>query len=238
MWTPPSVATNYAALNDVQWSNLAHCGRCAKVRCIDARCKSRDSEIVTIVDRCPECKHGDLDLSPSVWKTITGVDPSRLAIEWSFIDCPVSGPLNMCLKTGSSPYWMAFQPSNIVTGVTSMTVNGFATSVMDSAYYFLVDMKGWQVPMTDLHVDITFIDGSVAHETIDALDAAACTNGYREVPEGNLNRNYDYGFDIIEVSQDRSTVLFWVNFCALTAVSMVVIVLFQKSLELSQAQWL
>ncbi|KAF1781449.1 RlpA-like double-psi beta-barrel domain [Phytophthora cactorum] len=58
------------ALNNEQWNNLGNCGRCAQVSCIDEACADQTaSAIVQIVDRCPECKYGDLDLSPSVFKT-------------------------------------------------------------------------------------------------------------------------------------------------------------------------
>ncbi|ETL37849.1 hypothetical protein L916_10509, partial [Phytophthora nicotianae] len=84
--------TDYAALNNEQWSGLQNCGRCAEVSCADKRCADQTkSVVVQILDRCPECKHGDLDLSPSVFKTLTGSHPSRYTIKWKFVDCPVAG---------------------------------------------------------------------------------------------------------------------------------------------------
>ncbi|KAF4320449.1 hypothetical protein BBO99_00005467 [Phytophthora kernoviae] len=105
--------TNYAALNNDQWDDLANCGRCAQVSCVDSRCADPTATaIVQIVDRCPECKLGDLDLSPTVFNTITGSDPSRLKIQWQFVDCPDAGTVKICLKSGSNAYWIAVQPTN------------------------------------------------------------------------------------------------------------------------------
>ncbi|KAF1781455.1 RlpA-like double-psi beta-barrel domain [Phytophthora cactorum] len=68
--------TDYAALNNEQWDGLQNCGRCAEVSCADDRCADQSTSVVVqILDRCPECKQGDLDLSPSVFKTLTGSHP-------------------------------------------------------------------------------------------------------------------------------------------------------------------
>jgi hypothetical protein len=39
----------------------------------------------TIQDKCPGCSAGDIDLSPALWKALTGMDPSlggRFKAEW------------------------------------------------------------------------------------------------------------------------------------------------------------
>ncbi|POM59913.1 hypothetical protein PHPALM_31291 [Phytophthora palmivora] len=78
----PGVGDNYAALNSAQWDSTLNCGRCAEVSCDDSRCSDTTStQIVYLVDRCPECQEGDLDLSPTVFKTLTGSDPSRYNIK-------------------------------------------------------------------------------------------------------------------------------------------------------------
>ncbi|KAG7375802.1 hypothetical protein PHYPSEUDO_015237 [Phytophthora pseudosyringae] len=67
--------TDYAALNNEQWGGLENCGRCAEVSCADSRCADRTTSIVVqLLDRCPECKHGDLDLSPSTGFERSGFD--------------------------------------------------------------------------------------------------------------------------------------------------------------------
>ncbi|OQR82331.1 hypothetical protein ACHHYP_16206 [Achlya hypogyna] len=180
MWTPAVAAENYAALNDPQWANLANCGRCAQVRCVDPQCTSKASVLVMFVDRCPECKHGDVDLGPSAFHAITGLNSTRLKIAWSFAPCPVQGPMNICLKTGSSPHWLAVQPSNVPLGVRSVRVQGYPTTMLDSCFYFKPDTTAL-IPLENLRVDITFIDDSMKGVLIPSIGAATCTNGYREV---------------------------------------------------------
>ncbi|RLN20738.1 hypothetical protein BBJ28_00001034 [Nothophytophthora sp. Chile5] len=151
--------TNYAALNQVQWDDLANCGRCAEVSCIDEACVDQTAtSIVQILDRCPECNYGDLDLSPTVFKTITGSDPSRLKIRWQFVDCPNPGNVEICVKSGSGPFWMAVQPTNTVVGVETVTINGRGTTMLNGAYYFLLESSS-PVDLAAARIVITSVNG-------------------------------------------------------------------------------
>jgi expansin (peptidoglycan-binding protein) len=169
-----TASTNYAALNQDQWDSLANCGRCAEVSCIDDSCTVQNkTEVVQILDRCPECSSGDLDLSPTVFESITGSSPSRLTIQWRFVDCPSPGTIEVCLKEGSNANWVAVQPTNFVVGVESVTVAGGATTMLDGAYYF-VDQSG-SVDLSAVKVSITSINGDVVEGTY-ALTAGSCTD--------------------------------------------------------------
>ncbi|RLN98654.1 hypothetical protein BBJ28_00018293 [Nothophytophthora sp. Chile5] len=168
-------STNYAAINNDQWDDLANCGRCAEVSCIDDSCTDQTTTaIVQILDRCPECSSGDLDLSPTVFKNITGSDPSRLSIRWQFVDCPSPGNIEVCLKTGSNGYYVAVQPTNTLVGVASVTINGEATTMVDSAYYYLIESTS-DVDLTSVAVSITSVDGDVVDGTY-SLTAGECTD--------------------------------------------------------------
>ncbi|POM70336.1 Hypothetical protein PHPALM_13239 [Phytophthora palmivora] len=161
----PTASTNYAALNNDQWDDLGNCGRCAEVSCIDDQCEDQTTTaIVQILDRCPECSSGDLDLSPTVFKNITGSDPSRLTIRWKFVDCPNPGNIEVCLKTGSNGYYVAVQPTNTLVGVNTVTINGEATTMVDSAYYYLITSTS-EVDLTSVAVSITSIDGETQQQS-------------------------------------------------------------------------
>ncbi len=157
-------STNYAALNNEQWQELSHCGRCAAVKCIDSRCSNQESVIVQILDRCPECKYGDLDLSPSVFKTITGSDPSRYKIQWDFVPCPITGNIKYCFHKGANNYWLAVQPTNFATGIHKMKINGIETTMMQQAYYYILN-NGW-VDTTQVSIELIDINGYVISEKI------------------------------------------------------------------------
>ncbi|EEY58599.1 uncharacterized protein PITG_10695 [Phytophthora infestans T30-4] len=175
--------TDYAALNNEQWSGLQNCGRCVEVSCADARCADQTkSVVVQILDRCPECKHGDLDLSPSVFKTLTGSHPSRYTIKWKFVDCPVAGNVNYCLKGGSNNYWTAIQPTNCATGVQSLTINGQETKMLDGAYYYLLDGAGTsQTDLSSVSVSLTDVNGVSITDKV-SLSAGSCTKGSYQFP--------------------------------------------------------
>ncbi|EEY53894.1 uncharacterized protein PITG_07537 [Phytophthora infestans T30-4] len=172
----PGVDDNYAALNSEQWDSTLNCGRCAEVSCDDDRCSDKtSSQIVYIVDRCPECKQGDLDLSPAVFEAITGSDPSRYRIKWKFVDCPVSGNIEYCTKSGSSSSWLAIQPANFANGVASIKIADQDVTMVDSCYYFLLN-GGSNVDMSAVSVELTSVSGETITETL-SLTADECTEG-------------------------------------------------------------
>ncbi|GLD97987.1 hypothetical protein PINS_up006684 [Pythium insidiosum] len=181
----PEASTKYAAINDAQWSGSMTCGRCAEVSCIDDRCADKSKkEIVYIVDRCPECKQGDLDVSPDVFKSVTGSGPSRLKTQWRFVSCPVQGNIKYCLKDGSNEFWTAVQPANVAKGVKSLTINGKTTSMVTSAYYFLIEGQGSaKADLTRLRVSVTSIDGEVIEDTV-SLSAGKCVEGSAQFGKG------------------------------------------------------
>ncbi|PRP85318.1 riboflavine-aldehyde-forming enzyme [Planoprotostelium fungivorum] len=68
-----------AALNAPQWTNGGKCGRRAKVQ------GPHGTVTVTIVDECPGCKYGDLDLSPTAFSKIAKISDGRVKISWSWV---------------------------------------------------------------------------------------------------------------------------------------------------------
>ncbi|KAF4028850.1 Lytic transglycosylase [Phytophthora infestans] len=185
---PDAAVTKYAALNAEQWEETMNCGRCAEVSCTDASC-SGQSEIVYIMDQCPGCAYGDLDLSPDVFESITGQSYTKLSIEWKFVDCPISNNVQYCLKTGSSGFWVAVQPTNCASGVKSLSINGQETSVIDSAYYFLIDGSGESVAdLSSLSISMIGVNGEVLEETL-SLTADECTEGSSQFsPSGDTSQ--------------------------------------------------
>ncbi|KAJ2550157.1 hypothetical protein GGH95_006121 [Coemansia sp. RSA 1836] len=74
-----------AALNKPQYGDTdkvsPNCGRCAKIK------GDKATVIVKIVDACPECKFGSLDLSKAAFKAVTNADGVAKDISWSWVDC-------------------------------------------------------------------------------------------------------------------------------------------------------
>ena len=70
-----------AAINDEQYSK-ANCGRCGEVTGPNGKV------VVRIVDKCPGCSSGDLDLSQTAFGKIAKLSAGRIAIKWHFVTCP------------------------------------------------------------------------------------------------------------------------------------------------------
>jgi expansin (peptidoglycan-binding protein) len=68
-----------------------------------------------IVDKCPECDAGHLDLFQNAWTALES-DTGKGIIDTSyeFVDCGalVTGPLTIHLKSGVSQYWFSAQVVN------------------------------------------------------------------------------------------------------------------------------
>lgn len=78
---PASTNFYVAAINDEQYSK-ANCGKCVDVE------GPKGNVVVRIVDKCPGCKEGDLDLSMTAFSKIANLSDGRIDISWHFTPCP------------------------------------------------------------------------------------------------------------------------------------------------------
>jgi len=76
----------YAAINKKQYENDFACGACAVVISTE---QPYNPIRIRVIDKCPECKHGDLDLSDKAFRALTNIQPSRKKITWALIPCDV-----------------------------------------------------------------------------------------------------------------------------------------------------
>jgi expansin (peptidoglycan-binding protein) len=95
-----------AALNGIDYAHGAWCGACLAVS------GPGGEVVVRVVDRCPACKHGDLDLSRDAFARIAPLSAGRVRIAWREVPCPVAGPIAYQLKSGSNASWAAIQVRN------------------------------------------------------------------------------------------------------------------------------
>lgn len=95
-----------AAMNTPEWRNSAVCGACAEVQ------GPMGTVTVRIVDRCPECAAGHLDLSREAFARIARMELGRVTTRWRFTSCPVSGPIALKWKDGTNQWWAAIQARN------------------------------------------------------------------------------------------------------------------------------
>jgi expansin (peptidoglycan-binding protein) len=163
-----------AALNDPQYGNAEWCGACAAVE------GPKGKVTVRIVDRCPECKAGDLDLSPQAFDKIADRAQGRVAITWSFVSCATTGPVAYKFKDGSNPYWIALQVQNHRLPITKLEwKNGNDwVSLKRERYNFFTAA---QAP-GPFRVRVTALGGEVLEDELPAVEAEKVVNGQAQFP--------------------------------------------------------
>ncbi len=70
------------------------------------------SVVVRIVDRCPECPAGNIDMSKEAFAKIANVVDGIVPISWHIVSPALSGPIVYQFKDGSSQWWTAVQIRN------------------------------------------------------------------------------------------------------------------------------
>jgi expansin (peptidoglycan-binding protein) len=92
-----------AAMNAPDWNDSAWCGACLDVT------GPNGDVVVRVVDECPGCATGDLDLSEQAFAAIASLSTGRIAISWHEVACVVTTPIVYYYKDGTSAYWTAIQ---------------------------------------------------------------------------------------------------------------------------------
>ena len=160
-----------AAMNHVDYAASAVCGACVAIT-------GPDGEVtVRIVDQCPECPAGDIDMSPEAFALIAPLEAGRVPIGWRFVPCGVVGPVVYHFKEGSNEWWTAVQIRNHETPVASfawLTAEGTWKDVPRVDYNFFVDETGMGPGPYSFR--ITDVNGAVLEDTgipfVEAGDAA------------------------------------------------------------------
>ncbi|MEN1728361.1 MAG: expansin EXLX1 family cellulose-binding protein [Pseudomonadota bacterium] len=104
------------AMNNPQWGGGVHCGECLELT------GPLGSTIVRVIDLCPECVEGELNISVQAFAAIADPMPGFANISWERVDCPVSGAINYEFNAGSSPFFFQVKADNHRYGITDMEV--------------------------------------------------------------------------------------------------------------------
>jgi len=79
---------------------------------------------VRVVDQCPECAVGDVDLSREAFSEIADLEAGRVPISWKVVSCSIEGPIAYHFKEGSSQWWTAVQIRNHRNPIDRLEVLG------------------------------------------------------------------------------------------------------------------
>jgi expansin (peptidoglycan-binding protein) len=151
-----------AAMNMPDYAGSAVCGACATVE------GPSGTITVRIVDLCPGCASGDLDLSESAFAKIA--DP---------VSCPVSGDIRYRFKEGSSQYWAGVQVRdhrNAIATLEFKDEGGAWHPVARESYNYFVQDGG--MGAGPLHLRVTDVEGNVLEDAdVPLLDAQETPGG-------------------------------------------------------------
>lgn len=161
-----------AAMNAEQRSGSGVCGACATVS------GPKGNVVVRVVDLCPECKKGHLDLSPQAFGKIADLVQGRVDITWRLQACAVSGSVRYQIKDGSSQWWTAIQVRNHRLPVSSLAYrkDGAWVDVPREDYNYFVAPKG--VGPGAFSVRITAWDGQTLEDELPGPNAEAVYEGH------------------------------------------------------------
>lgn len=155
------------AMNHTDYADSAACGACVQLTGPDGTITIR------IVDRCPECPQGDIDLSPEAFEQIAELSAGRVPISWQYVPCDVTGPIVYHFKEGSNPWWTAVQIRNhrhaIHTVEFQAEGGSFETVPRESYNYFVWSAGMGEGPYTLRVTDV--YGGEVTDEGIPFVEA-------------------------------------------------------------------
>uniref|UniRef100_A0A0D2Y985 Uncharacterized protein n=1 Tax=Fusarium oxysporum (strain Fo5176) TaxID=660025 RepID=A0A0D2Y985_FUSOF len=126
------------AFSGQKWDNSANCGAC-----------------IEIVDKCPECDPGHLDLFPDAFKAVGGTD-GIVKTSYKFVECGITTPLVLHNKEGTSANWFSIQVVNANEPVKSVQVSTDGGSTWKSTerkdYNFFENPAGFGKTSVDVKV--------------------------------------------------------------------------------------
>jgi len=169
------------AMNAPDYANSGVCGACAHL-------KGPMGEVtVRIVDLCPECQHGDIDLSPDAFAMLAPLPDGRIDISWQFVPCEAPGPIVYHFKEGSNQWWTAVQIRNHTNAIGKFewrSDDGAWHEVTRLDYNYFVEDKGmgpgpYTVRVTDVYGNVLEDSGIPFAEAGDSPGKAqfpACGN--------------------------------------------------------------
>jgi expansin len=164
-----------AAMDAAEYDNSQACGECVSI------VGPKGNVTVRIVDQCPGCEKGHLDLSQQAFAAIADLSAGRVPITWQVVPCTVTGPITYRFKSGSSQYWTAIQVQNYRIPVTRLEIaspasGGAFSDVPRQSYDYFVEASG--VGTTgSFQVRVTAVDGTQLVDTLPGVELGSVIQG-------------------------------------------------------------
>jgi expansin len=108
----------FVALSPSEYAGSAACGSFVEVTGPDG------SVTAEVVDQCPPCQAGHVDLSEQAFQRIAPLSAGQVPVTYHpVVDPPLPGPLSVLVKTGSNPYYLALLPIGAGNSLASVQVS-------------------------------------------------------------------------------------------------------------------
>ncbi|KAI1323326.1 carbohydrate-binding module family 63 protein [Xylariaceae sp. FL0255] len=114
------------AFSGSAWDSAAECGACLEVTA------NGKSILVMVVDECPECDAGHLDLFENAFEVLSPLSAGLLATSYTPVACGITSPLVLHNKSGTSQYFFSMQVVNSNEPVASLEVSTDGGSTFQS----------------------------------------------------------------------------------------------------------
>ncbi|UUU35568.1 lipoprotein A-like protein [Streptomyces sp. CA-210063] len=140
-----------AALNHTDYEGSRMCGAHLHVK------GPRGELTVKIVDRCPECAPGDVDLGQQAFARIADPVAGRVPITWTLVSPDIGGPVAYRYKEGSTQWWCGIQVRSHRNPVATLEVRTGTTwrQLPRQEYNYFVSADGTgcgsDIRVTDIH---------------------------------------------------------------------------------------
>jgi expansin (peptidoglycan-binding protein) len=138
-----------AAMNAPDYGTAQWCGACLAVSG-----PMGNTITVRVVDQCPGCSHGDLDLSETAFGMLSPLSAGRISITWHEVPCEVTGPIAYNFQSGASQFYAAIQIRNSRYPVAMIEAKQGSTytALAKQTYNYYVSSSGLGVGPYDLRV--------------------------------------------------------------------------------------
>ncbi|KAH8678219.1 RlpA-like double-psi beta-barrel-protein domain-containing protein-containing protein [Xylariales sp. PMI_506] len=136
------------------WDNAAECGACLEVTG-----PSGNSILVMVVDQCPECDEGHLDLFEDAFEQLGATSLGEISTSYVPVACGITSPFVLHNKSGTSAYWFSMQVVGANEPVASLEVSTDGGSTWQSttrqSYNFFENASGFGTDTVDVRVTST-----------------------------------------------------------------------------------
>ena len=144
-YSPPADGL-FVALPAPEYAGAADCGGYLEVTGPDGSVR------VQVIDQCPECTAGHIDLSEAAFARLAPLSAGLINVSYTLLADPaLPGPVSVAVKQGSSQYWLALlvdNTGNPLASVQVQTSSGWLSLARASYNYWIASSGAGQGPFT------------------------------------------------------------------------------------------